>query len=94
MTTKPKTRKAPAAEPVEPTAMPAEVSRRLEREDKLIDAIDTLGFAKAYIHCVYMAAASLSPHQRMPISAVADMAIDKIDDTILLLEEYRDHAKE
>jgi hypothetical protein len=97
MTTKPKPRKAPAAETVEPTAIPDEESRvaeRLEREDKLIDAIDTLGFAKAYIHCIHMAAASVSPHQRMPISAVADMASDKIQEAISLLEECRAHAKE
>jgi hypothetical protein len=84
MTTKPKTRKAPAAKAVEPTAVPNEESH------KLIDAMDTLGFAKSYIECIHMAAASLSPHQIGPISAVADMASDKIQDAISLLQEYRE----
>jgi hypothetical protein len=83
MTTKPKTRKAPAAEPVEPTAVPNEESH------KLVDAMDALSFAKSYIEAVYMAAASLSPHERGPISAVADTASDKINDAISLLQEYQ-----
>jgi len=84
MTTKPKPRKAPAAETVEPTAIPDEESH------KLIDAMDTLSSAKSFIECIYMAAASLSPHQIGPISAVADMASDKIHDAISLLQEYCD----
>jgi hypothetical protein len=78
MTTKPKTRKAPAAKAVEPTAVHNEAH-------KLTDAMDILNFA--YIGCIYMAAASLSPHQSEPISAVADMASDKIQEAISLLEE-------
>jgi hypothetical protein len=55
--------------------------------EKLIDAMDMINFAKSYIGCIYMAAASLSRHQSEPISAVADMAIDKIQEAISLLEE-------
>ncbi len=82
MTTKPKTRKAPAAETVAPTVIPNEESH------KLIDASDLLSSAKNCIECIFMAAASLSPHERGPISAVADMASNKINEAITLLEEY------
>jgi hypothetical protein len=37
-----------------------------------------------------MAATSLSPHERGPISAVADTASNKINDAISLLQEYRE----
>jgi hypothetical protein len=77
MTTKPKPRKAPA---------------EYEESHKLIDAMDMLSSARAYIECVHMAAASLSPHQIGPISAVADMASDKIHDAISLLEEFNREA--
>jgi len=84
MTTKPKTRKAPAAKSDAPKAVPNEESH------KLIDAMDMLSFAKSYIEYVYMAAARLLPHQSGPISAVADMASDKIQEAISLMQEYRD----
>ena len=74
----------PAAETVEPTAVPNENSH------KLADAMDALSFAKSYIEAIFMAAASLSPHESGPISAVADTASDKIQDAISLLQEYRD----
>jgi hypothetical protein len=84
MTTKPKTRKAPAAKAVEPTAVPNEESH------KLVDAMDALSVAKSYTEAVFMAAASLSPHESGPISAVADTASDKINEAITLLDEYRE----
>jgi hypothetical protein len=75
MTSKPKPRKAPA---------------EYEESHKLVDAMDALSFAKSYIEAIYMAAASLSPHERGPISAVADTASDKLNDAISLLQEYRE----
>jgi len=83
MTTKPKPRKAPAAKSDVAAAVPNEESH------KLVDAMDALSFAKSYIEAIYMAAASLSPHEGGPISAVADTASDKIQEAISLLEEYR-----
>ena len=82
MTINPKSRKAPP-ETVEPTAVPNENSH------KLADAMDALSLAKSYIEAIFMAAASLSPHERGPISAVADTVSDKINEAITLLNEYR-----
>jgi len=84
MTAKSKQRKTPAAETVEPTAVPNEESR------KLIDAADALGFAKSYVEAIFMAAGSLSLEQRGAISSIADSASNKIQEAISLLEEYRE----
>jgi hypothetical protein len=56
---------------------------------KIIDAEDILADARGCIECIYMAAAELTDAGSNPIQTVADIASEKIDEAIALLDEYR-----
>jgi hypothetical protein len=57
---------------------------------KLLDAKDILADARNCVECIFMAAGSLSSEEADPFQVVADMASQKINEAIALLDEYRE----
>jgi hypothetical protein len=56
---------------------------------KIIQAQDILVKARDCIECVFMAASTLSKEEANAIQVVSELASNKIDEAIILLEEYR-----
>ncbi|PNE10606.1 MAG: hypothetical protein CR217_13440 [Beijerinckiaceae bacterium] len=56
---------------------------------KIIEAEDILAEARNCIDCVCLAAEALDPHQQRPIWCVANIASDKINEAIAMLDNYR-----